>query len=148
MPLEALSEEATSRHYPTAESSPKTDPHLSQAVRTAVNHRGGSCRSGRLWTTDAPYRETRRSVRAFQEAGILAVDMEMSALLAVAAFRGVRLAALLVISDELFDLTWRRGFSSPSLREGTGRLVEALLEAVGPFARGEGSANGEQPVLP
>jgi uridine phosphorylase len=148
MPLEALSEEGTSRHYPTAESSPKTDPHLSQAVRTAVNHRGGSCRSGRLWTTDAPYRETRRSVRAFQEAGILAVDMEMSALLAVAAFRGVRLAALLVISDELFDLTWRRGFSSPSLREGTGRLVEALLEAVGPFARGEGSANGEQPVLP
>lgn len=134
LPLDAASGEGTSRHYPTAETSLQADPELCRAVVTAVNRRGGSCRSGRLWTTDAPYRETHRSVRAFQQAGTLAVDMEMAALLAVAAFRGVRLAGLLAVSDELFDLTWRPGFSSPSLRKGTREMVEALLEAVEAFA--------------
>lgn len=148
LPQDALSEEGTSRHYPTAESRPKADPDLSRAVLVAVKRLGASCRSGRLWTTDAPYRETRRSVRDFQQAGVLAVDMEMAALLAVAAFRGVRLAGLLAVSDELFDLTWRPGFSSPSLREGTRVMVEALLEAVKALGTQEGPGNENRPALP
>ena len=56
-------------------------------------------------------------VRHYGAAGILAVEMELAALLAVAQVRGVRLAAVLAISDELFH-PWTPGWhvenSSPA----------------------------------
>ena len=131
MPSGALSEEGTSKHYPLEGDDPEADPDLRRRLADAVARRGLTARTGRIWSTDAPYRETRDKVRASRDAGLLAVDMEMSALLTVAAFRGVRLAALLTVSDELFDLTWRHGFSSDRLREADGTVAALLQEAVG-----------------
>jgi len=45
----------------------------------------------------------------------------------VAAYRSVSLAGLLVVSDELFDLKWRPGFSDPLLKKNTRLAGELLL---------------------
>ncbi len=128
MPTDAFSDEGTSRHYPLQGRTPKTDQGLCRELGSALELRGTPARTGRVWSTDAPYRETRDKVRAFRDEGLVGVDMELSALLAVSAWRGVRLACLLVVSDELSDLTWRPGFSDPRLREGEEEVVEVLSD--------------------
>ncbi len=69
-----------------------------------------SVHEGRVWSTDAPFRETVKKVIHYQQAGALAVDMETSALFTVASFRGILMAVALVVSDELSSLTWVHGF--------------------------------------
>ena len=85
---------------------------------------------GAVWTTDAIYRETRREVLAHQQKGILAVEMEISALYAVALYRRVDLAGILVVSDELSSSNWRPGFTHKRFgqsRKTVCRLVKELL---------------------
>lgn len=130
MPSTALSEEGTSHHYPIGENVPSTDEELGQILGEALAKQKQSFVRGPVWTTDAPYRETPLKVKAYQERDILAVEMEMSALMTLAIYRAVKLSGLLVVSDELFDLEWHSGFSSPK-RKKTSRLAgEVLLNLV------------------
>jgi nucleoside phosphorylase len=90
-----------------------------------------------VWTTDAPYRETASKVNTYRERGVLAVEMELSALMTLAVYRSVKLAGLLVVSDEVFALKWHRGFSSPVFKkrcERAGNLLIKLFEE-GPTLR-------------
>jgi purine-nucleoside phosphorylase len=103
---------------------------MSRIIREVLRNKERPVRPGTIWTTDAPYRETAEKVRAYGERGILGVEMEMSALMAVAAYRRIRMAGLLVVSDELFEMRWRSGFSSAILRESSLFAREALLDAV------------------
>ena len=75
--------------------------------------------TGKAWTTDAPYRETRARVARRVAEGCLAVDMEAAALFAIARFRNVRLALLLAAADDLSQEQWDdRGFlPDTSVRE-------------------------------
>ncbi|MCF8144462.1 MAG: nucleoside phosphorylase [Deltaproteobacteria bacterium] len=126
IPVRAISEEGTSQHYPLAGEEPSADPGLNRMLAGAVVHKGREAVEGDIWTTDAIYRETPEKVSRFQKLGVLAVDMELSALLTVAAYRSSSLTALMVVSDELSDLKWKPGFSEPRLREST-RLAGDLL---------------------
>jgi uridine phosphorylase len=130
IPTGALSEEGTSRHYPIGDRIPATDQELNNKLEEALQKKGQSAFRGIVWTTDAPYRETPRKVEKYKNRGILAVEMEMSALMTLAIYRKVRLAGLLVLSDELFDLEWHSGFSSQKLKESTRFAGELLLELV------------------
>jgi purine-nucleoside phosphorylase len=56
---------------------------------------------GRVWTTDAFYRETRDQVAARQKEGCIAVDMEVSGVQAVCDFHGFELYDFLVTGDIL-----------------------------------------------
>jgi nucleoside phosphorylase len=87
-------------------------------------------RKGTVWTTDAPYRETPDKVKAYKDKGVLAVEMEMSALMTVAVFRSVRLTGLLVVSDELFHLKWHTGFNDPKFKDTSRRAAELLLGVI------------------
>ena len=131
IPLRAVAEEGTSRHYPVGRRKPGTDPELNQLLERALEQEGLPFHKGPVWTTDAPYRETASKVKAYREKGVLAVEMEMSALVTVAAYRSVRLSGLMVVSDELSDLRWHRGFSNPLFkkrRELAGNLLTRLFE--------------------
>jgi uridine phosphorylase len=89
---------------------------------------------GRVWSIDAPYRETVRKVLRYRQEGILGVDMETSALFAVARYRGIDLACVLVVSDDLSTLQWVHGFKDPRFLEARKRVVRCVLqtlEAVG-----------------
>jgi uridine phosphorylase len=127
IPNRAVSEEGTSPHYPVTESEPRPNQSLKRLLTETAVDRGLKFREGGIWTTDAIYRETREKVRRFQGVGLLAVEMEISALFTVAAYRCVALAGLLVVSDELADLKWRPGFSNPRLKEATQSAGDLLL---------------------
>jgi uridine phosphorylase len=127
IPTSAHSEEGTSTHYPVSGRRPESDTKLNGHLQDALRSKGLPFRTGELWTTDAPYRETLDKVKRYQQLDVLAVEMEMSALMTVARFRAVSVAALLVVSDELFDLKWNPGFSDPLLKERARAAAEILL---------------------
>jgi uridine phosphorylase len=141
IPSGVVSEEGTSSHYPIGELEAGPDPILRQRLEDALVEKGLPFRSGRIWTTDAPYRETPDKVLYHQREGVLAVEMEMSALMTVGLFRSVAVTALLVVSDELFDLTWHRGFSNPKLKKATRSGAEILLQLAQSTAASEEKAN-------
>jgi purine-nucleoside phosphorylase len=129
IPMDSISEEGTSAHYPIGGRPPCSDPAVCRSMDALLSKRCGlSCRRGTVWTTDAPYRETPSKVRGFQQKGVLAVEMEMSALMTVAIYRTVAFGALLVVSDELFDLRWRPGFREPIFKEACRTAGELMLE--------------------
>jgi uridine phosphorylase len=130
IPTEAVSEEGTSRHYSVGQRPVRTDEALNHRVEAALKEGGYAFRKGTVWTTDAPYRETPHKVKAYRDKGVLAVEMEMSALMTLAVFRSVRLAGLLVVSDELFDLKWRTGFKDSKFKDTSRGAAELLLQAI------------------
>jgi len=119
LPTGALSEEGTSRHYPIGNRKSTSDPELNRRLGQALQRQGVAFSHGTIWTTDAPYRETPAKIERYQNRGILAVEMETSALMTLAVFRAVQMTGLLVVSDELFDGSWHPGFSSQALKQGT-----------------------------
>lgn len=137
IPTHAVSEEGTSQHYPTASKNPASDSALNRTLETALKEKKTPFTKGPIWTTDAIYRETPEKVKGYQQQNILAVEMEISALLAVSSFRSVQLAALLVVSDELFELKWNPGFSNTQLKKGSRAAAELLLEVHEQLARSE-----------
>ena len=123
IPLRAVREEGTSYHYLPAGEEPPPAPSIVTLLRQEAARRRLDVREGPLWTTDAPFRETPAKIAAFQASGVRAVDMEMAALFAVAAYRGCEVAALLVVSDECYHPAWRPGFGAPELRLGCREAV-------------------------
>ncbi len=134
IPQGAVSEEGTSRHYPTNVERPGPALDVAQHLRTVLETRGRIFHEGHVWSTDAPYRETVNKVQEYQRQGILAVDMEVSALFTVAHFRGIELAAVLAVSDELHDLTWRHGFREPRFKQSREILCQVVLETLNQMA--------------
>lgn len=108
---DALRDEGTSYHYLPAGEDAYTSPLLREQVKDALSSRGIAFAEGRVWTTDAIYRETPARVERRRKQGCVAVDMATSALCAVAQYRGVEFAQVLYFSDHLFSDVWS-GFSS------------------------------------
>jgi purine-nucleoside phosphorylase len=111
-------------------SSPVAEMDLCRRMEIQISKWNKGCRKGTVWTTDAPYRETPSKIRRYREKGILAVDMEMSALMNLARYRCVGFEPLLVVSDELFDLKWRPGFRTPAFKEACRSAGEIILGLV------------------
>ena len=133
LPSWAISEEGTSGHYPV-EKPVESSPKLRMALKDFFAQTGKKLREGPIWTTDALYRETREKVVSYGSEGILAVDMECSALMQVASFRGVELAAVLMVSDLLWQNPWQPAFQSKEFRRRSQGLVADLLHCVGDLA--------------
>jgi len=127
MPISGLSEEGTSPHYWTTQ---PWDPGLQDHLALSLNQAGYAPKSGAIWTTDALYRETRRKIEEYGRSGILAVDMEFTALQAVATFRGVLMAALMAVSDELFGERWHPGYQYKSFRSLSRQTLGLLVSLV------------------
>ena len=128
LPNYARSEEGTSAHYPTDSEKFSPDPDLLARLQDHCQKKGFPVRLGPIWTTDALLRETVHKVRTYGKDGLLAVEMEMSALFHVAVYRKVRLAGLLVVSDELFTLKWQPGFGSPNFKRSCNRACLTILD--------------------
>ena len=129
IPTTALSEEGTSAHYPVNKKKRQTNPFLIKRLEDALQKANLSFHKGPVWTTDALYRETSEKVKEYGKRGYLAVEMEMSALITVAIYRSIKLAGLLIVSDELFSLQWNHGFGASKLKKASreaGRLLVNL----------------------
>lgn len=128
IPTSALSEEGTSAHYPVSTHKKQTNPDLNAKLGDALAKANLPFKTGPVWTTDALYRETAEKVIDYGQKGILACEMEMSALISVALYRSLQLAGLLVVSDELFTLNWRPGFGTAILKKRTRDASRVLLD--------------------
>jgi uridine phosphorylase len=108
----AVRDEGTSYHYLPASRTVEADPQVVSRLSASLDADGVAHISGRTWTTDAIYRETReRADRRISE-GCVVVDMEAAALIAVARFRGIQFGHLLMAGDSLSGQTWEhRGWT-------------------------------------
>lgn len=103
----AVRDEGTSFHYAAPARVIDTDPALVASVEETLTSADVPYVTGRTWTTDAPYREARsRVARRVERDGCLTVEMEASALMAIAAYRGVRMVPLLYAGDSLAGHEW------------------------------------------
>jgi purine-nucleoside phosphorylase len=111
LPTSSFVDEGTSRNY-ALPGNGRSEPAAAMVslIKQVLEDNRVDFHSGTIWTTDAVYRETVEKVSNYQRRGVLAVEMEVSALYSVAQFRDVELSALLVVSDELSSLKWRPGF--------------------------------------
>jgi len=127
LPTWALSDEGTSAHYPL-NSRPESHAYTRQLLADRLTAQGLQVRSGPLWTTDAPYRESVAQVKQLGGQGILGVDMEYGALAAAAAFRKVDLTAVLLVSDELWSGTWKPGFRNKAFKKKSADILHFLAD--------------------
>jgi uridine phosphorylase len=117
----AVRDEGTSFHYAPPARVISADPACVRSVEATLAEAGIPFATGRTWTTDAPYREARtRVARRVQQDGCITVEMEASALMAVAAHRGAKLVSLLYAGDSLAGDRWdHRGWHTAfEVREG------------------------------
>jgi len=124
LPTSGLCEEGTSAHYTVSR---PWACSLHTALGSRLRQSGEPPHCGPIWTTDALYRETWDKVERYAEQGIMAVDMECTALHSVASFRGIQLGAALLVSDELFDGQWRPGYTRPQFRKRSRHLLSLLF---------------------
>ena len=111
VPTAAVRDEGTSYHYlPPAREVEPTHRVVEAIVQTLEQHHVPYV-TGKTWTTDGLYRETRAKVERRVAEGCLSVEMEAAAFFAVAEFRGVGLGQLLYAGDDLSGDAWdQRGW--------------------------------------
>ena len=128
VPDAAIREEGTSHHYAPSGEAAVPSPSLRRAIEDRLRAQGIDYETGTSWTTDAVYREHRGKIDRYRAAGVMTVEMELSALFTVAAFRGIECAALLVVSDELHGENWDIGFGGETLARAMGQAGLIALE--------------------
>jgi uridine phosphorylase len=80
----ALRDEGTSYHYLPASDYTEIQPKMLSFARRALSTIEPSVEEGAVWTTDAPFRETKQAIAAAKKERLLAVEMESAALYALA----------------------------------------------------------------
>lgn len=105
VPTKAYRDEGTSYHYlPAAE---YIQVKNADTVNNLLNSLGIKTVVGGVWTTDGFYRETRTRADEMRNNGCVSVDMECSALQAVADFRGKQFYTFFISADSLADEEWQ-----------------------------------------
>ncbi len=82
----AIRDEGTSLHYlPPGKEVACPSPGTAAVIEQELTSTGWPVRTGRVWTTDAPYRETQAQLDHWASEGVLAVEMQAASLFAFAA---------------------------------------------------------------
>ena len=102
----ALRDEGTSFHYAAPSRIIDADPLGVKVLGEVLDEHHVTHFVGRTWTTDAFFRETRSRINRRIEERCSMVDMESSAFIAVARYRGLRFAQLLYAGDSLAGDEW------------------------------------------
>jgi uridine phosphorylase len=109
----ALRDEGTSFHYQPPARSIDADPAVVATLSEFLRERGVPHVEGKTWTTDAFFRETKAKVANRRAEGCITVEMEASALIAVARWRGICFGHLLYAGDSLAADKWdHRGWNT------------------------------------
>lgn len=124
----SIRDEGTSYHY--SEPSKYAYPSLmiNRYIKKVLKDKKIKYYDGATWTTDAPYRETIKKAKKYKSEGILCVEMEASALFAIAKYRNKSIGALFYISDILSDLKWNPQFHSKHVELGKSILLDVAMD--------------------
>ncbi len=122
----ALRDEGTSHHYLKDGKFIYPDGKLTDKLGKALEVNKIEYKRGATWTIDAPYRETKKEVEHYSKQGISTVEMEASALFAVAKYRKVKIASAFVVSD-LLGKKWTPKFHRFNVKKEQRRLIDAAV---------------------
>jgi uridine phosphorylase len=136
LPSLAIPGDGTSPHYCPEPAGIPPHPGLYDLLAAGLRDVEVPWHAGPVWSTDALYRETREMVQSCQARGILGIDLELAALFAVGRFRGIAVAGLMVVSDELFTFTWQPARGAQPFRLAREKALHLVLDiAAGVEAR-------------
>ena len=108
IPTSALRDEGTSFHYAPASDEIEVNPRYTALFARILDQRGARYTMGKTWSTDGFFRETRAKTEKRREAGCVCVDMECSAMAALAAFRKKEVFQFFYAADNLAAEEWDR----------------------------------------
>ena len=108
VPTQAYRDEGTSWHYAPQES-PWIDVKSSKRLDDILTEMEIPHILGRVWTTDAFYRETPSAVKMMKDQNCLCVDMECAANMAVAQMRNVQCYQMMFGADSHEGDEWKVG---------------------------------------
>ena len=108
VPTHAYRDEGTSWHY-APQDSPWIDVKSAKRLDDILTEMNVPHICGRVWSTDAFYRETPSAVRMMKEQNCLCVDMECAANMAVAQMRNVQCYQMMFGADSLEGDEWKVG---------------------------------------
>jgi len=106
IPNAAIRDEGTSYHYLKSAREIEVNPKYQKEFINLLKKHNYSYVTGKVWTTDAPYRETRNKVLKRKKEGCLCVDMECSAITALAKFRNKEIFQFFYAADNLDSAKW------------------------------------------
>lgn len=104
VPCKALRDEGASYHYAPPSRFMEIDGRARRAIQETLLEQGLSYQEVITWSTDGFFRETKEKVAYRRSEGCSAVEMECSALAAVAAFRAAVWGMILYSADSLADV--------------------------------------------
>jgi uridine phosphorylase len=125
----AFSDEGTSRHYFRGTRSFSPSHKQTRRLEASLRASGIEYVSGDAWSVDAPYRETKRNVARHLNSGARVVNMENSAIFAVATYRRVEAASVQVISDVVSE-RWEPAFHTEVVNKRRLEVLDAVLRAM------------------
>lgn len=97
---DAIRDEGTSLHYlPAGSEVACPSPQVTALLEEELPETGWAVRSGKVWTTDAPYRETQTQLQQWSDNSVLAVEMQAASLFAFGRARGVAVVSVAMVSN-------------------------------------------------
>jgi len=127
---EALRDEGTSDHYFPSNVALESSLRLRELLIEQLALEGIEHEVGAIWTTDGVYRETRAKFLKFSSKGVLAVNMETSALFAVARYRDIEIVSAQVISDVLSTNGWFPAFKHETVSSSLQKLITCIIKVL------------------
>ena len=126
----AIRDEGASHHYLKSSKYAYASKQMTSRIKNALESLEQKYILGTSWTIDAAYRETVAEAKRYQKEGVATVEMEASALFAVAQYRKVEMGAIFTISDSLAELKWSPKFHLNKTKKGLETLYKAALKAL------------------
>ena len=124
IPTSAFREEGVSYHYlPPADEINQNENSIN-IMNKLFSQNNIQSINGKIWTTDAVFRETANKLKDMKENGCVAVDMELASLIAVAQFRNIDFAGFLITDDNI------DGNSTVENERNLAKLFQMALEIV------------------
>ncbi len=106
IPQSAVRDEGTSYHYAPASDEISVNKRYTEDFIEILDELSCSYTKGKVWTTDAFYRETPDKMKERKGQGCICVDMECSAVAAVATFREKEVFQFFYAADNLDADEW------------------------------------------
>lgn len=126
VPVAAYRDEGVSYHYLPASDYITVD--TAGRLASILTEIGVPYTQGKVWTTDAIYRETRNNAAARRNDGCIAVEMECASVMAVGRFRQIPVYQYLYAEDNLDGEAWDRRTMGSVASSTLSRYLQVALE--------------------
>ena len=119
----AIRDEGTSYHYLPASRPAIAHATLADSLRQGLRNLGVPVLSGAVWTTDAPYRETKQQLAEYARQGVLAVEMQAASVFAFGIARGLPVGIVAHVTNAV-------DHEQDPFEKGSHEFGQRLLEAM------------------